>query len=286
MAVSADHPQTRDRGPASARPAAAPAAATPRRRPAGPARPVRAIAARACSTSVDLPIPGSPPSKVTDPGTSPPPSTRSSSATPVGTGVAAVAGDARSGPPAAATGPGRAGSRPTRRLGPRPDGSSPPRPASSTPRSGAAAGPAGGRPTRSRCSGGRFGSGPRRHPRTGCDGIRRVRPRWPPCRPVRGDRAGPGVRLAGAAAGAGAAPPKIAQTEQAEQERAQHAADRWRTVMIRPSFQVRVTAASSRSGPSRGVQCSVPSCCEAALVRTSGPARRAATEKVNTWSGF
>jgi hypothetical protein len=40
-------------------------------------------AAAACSISVDLPMPGSPPIKVTDPNTSPPPSTRSSSAEPV-----------------------------------------------------------------------------------------------------------------------------------------------------------------------------------------------------------
>jgi hypothetical protein len=36
-----------------------------------------------CSIKVDLPIPGSPPIKVTDPATNPPPSTRSSSADPV-----------------------------------------------------------------------------------------------------------------------------------------------------------------------------------------------------------
>ena len=34
-------------------------------------------------TSVDLPMPGSPPSKITEPGTKPPPVTRSSSAMPV-----------------------------------------------------------------------------------------------------------------------------------------------------------------------------------------------------------
>ena len=42
--------------------------------------------ARSCSKSVLLPMPGSPPSSVTDPGTSPPPNTRSSSARPVGWG--------------------------------------------------------------------------------------------------------------------------------------------------------------------------------------------------------
>ena len=39
--------------------------------------------AAACSSSVDLPMPGSPPTSVTEPGTSPPPSTRSSSPIPV-----------------------------------------------------------------------------------------------------------------------------------------------------------------------------------------------------------
>ena len=42
------------------------------------------MAAIACSSSVDLPIPGSPPSRMTPPGTSPPPSTRSNSSNPVG----------------------------------------------------------------------------------------------------------------------------------------------------------------------------------------------------------
>src|SRR6266536_6415789 len=37
----------------------------------------------ACSSRVDLPIPGSPPSKTTPPATSPPPSTRSNSSIPV-----------------------------------------------------------------------------------------------------------------------------------------------------------------------------------------------------------
>src|SRR3546814_9430280 len=39
--------------------------------------------AAACNSSVDLPIPGSPPISVADPSTSPPPSARSSSAIPV-----------------------------------------------------------------------------------------------------------------------------------------------------------------------------------------------------------
>ena len=40
-------------------------------------------ATQACNNNVDLPIPGSPPSNVTEPVTSPPPSTRSSSPRPV-----------------------------------------------------------------------------------------------------------------------------------------------------------------------------------------------------------
>ena len=43
-----------------------------------------AIRATVCSSSVDLPMPGSPPNKITAPSTSPPPSTRSSSPMPVG----------------------------------------------------------------------------------------------------------------------------------------------------------------------------------------------------------
>ena len=45
--------------------------------------PSPAIASIACNRIVDLPTPGSPPSNVTDPGTRPPPSTRSNSAIPV-----------------------------------------------------------------------------------------------------------------------------------------------------------------------------------------------------------
>ncbi len=46
-----------------------------------PRAPASAIAPSACSTSVLLPMPGSPPINVSDPATSPPPSTRSSSGT-------------------------------------------------------------------------------------------------------------------------------------------------------------------------------------------------------------
>ena len=45
--------------------------------------PAALMAAADCSMSVDLPMPGSPPIKVTEPGTRPPPSTRSSSPEPV-----------------------------------------------------------------------------------------------------------------------------------------------------------------------------------------------------------
>ena len=46
--------------------------------------PARTRAAANCRVRVDLPTPGSPPSRVTDPGTSPPPRARSASAIPVG----------------------------------------------------------------------------------------------------------------------------------------------------------------------------------------------------------
>ena len=46
-------------------------------------RAARASCASSCSSSVLLPMPGSPPSNVTEPGTTPPPSTRSSSPMPV-----------------------------------------------------------------------------------------------------------------------------------------------------------------------------------------------------------
>jgi hypothetical protein len=46
--------------------------------------PLRCRASSACSSSVDLPMPGSPPMSTTPPSTMPPPSTRSSSSCPVG----------------------------------------------------------------------------------------------------------------------------------------------------------------------------------------------------------
>ena len=51
--------------------------------------PARTRAAASCRVKVDLPIPGSPPRSVTEPGTRPPPRHRSASAMPVGTVVAA-----------------------------------------------------------------------------------------------------------------------------------------------------------------------------------------------------
>ena len=77
-------PSRRPAAPASPRPSAAracgPARWLPRPRCRWPALPVRAKARRPCSSSVDLPMPGSPPTRIADPGTRPPPSTRSSSA--------------------------------------------------------------------------------------------------------------------------------------------------------------------------------------------------------------
>ena len=68
----------------AARPAAAPARPLPRPRCRRRARRPAASLAQAWISSVDLPMPGSPPSRMTDPGTKPPPVTRSSSATPLG----------------------------------------------------------------------------------------------------------------------------------------------------------------------------------------------------------
>ncbi len=76
-------------------------------------RPSRARAAAACSSSVDLPMPGSPPTRIAEAGTRPPPRTRSNSAMPVGRRGGGSAVPARStnatrrpAPPLAA-GPGR-----------------------------------------------------------------------------------------------------------------------------------------------------------------------------------
>ena len=55
----------------------------PRRRCRSAAAPDCAKAAAACSSSVDLPMPGSPPTRIAEAGTRPPPSTRSSSAMPL-----------------------------------------------------------------------------------------------------------------------------------------------------------------------------------------------------------
>src|SRR6476660_8903926 len=53
--------------------------------------PVRANLAATSSSRVDLPTPGSPASRITAPGTTPPPSTRSSSPIPVGRDSASLA---------------------------------------------------------------------------------------------------------------------------------------------------------------------------------------------------
>ena len=73
-------------------------------------------AASTWSSSVDLPMPGSPPSSVTEPGTSPPPSTRSSSATPVGRGGARRRGRPRRSATAAGVGASGASRRRRRAL--------------------------------------------------------------------------------------------------------------------------------------------------------------------------
>ena len=89
-----------------------PGGATPRPTRRARAHRPRATAARTWVSSVDLPMPGSPPSSVTDPGTRPPPSTRSSSATPVGRAPAASGSTA-------AIGVGRSVRRRTARRRPR-----------------------------------------------------------------------------------------------------------------------------------------------------------------------
>ena len=70
----------------SARPRTCAADSSPvmyRTGPRPPAAAVRAAFAATSSSSVDLPTPGSPARRITAPGTMPPPSTRSSSPTPV-----------------------------------------------------------------------------------------------------------------------------------------------------------------------------------------------------------
>ena len=89
---------------------------TPRRWRRGPVphRPGAAMPAAACSSRVDLPMPGSPPSSTSEPATRPPPRTRSSSPIPTGGGAPArrrppsgTAGAARRpGPAPRADGPG------------------------------------------------------------------------------------------------------------------------------------------------------------------------------------
>ncbi|MPM59358.1 hypothetical protein SDC9_106198 [bioreactor metagenome] len=60
-------------------------------------RPERCSASRACSSSVDLPMPGSPPISTTPPSTTPPPSTRSNSSMPLGVRATSCASMAASG---------------------------------------------------------------------------------------------------------------------------------------------------------------------------------------------
>ena len=72
--------------------AAAPPTPRPRHTARGRVPPVRVARCRAAiaSTSVDLPMPGSPPSSTSEPGTRPPPSTRSTSPMPTRDAVAAA----------------------------------------------------------------------------------------------------------------------------------------------------------------------------------------------------
>ena len=125
----------------AARPGPAPAACSPRPTRRAPPRRPRPAAPSACSSNVDLPMPGSPPSRVTEPGTRPPPRTRSSSATPVGRGRALGGVDLED--------RRRPVGRPVaRRAGPRPGGAPrpPPRGCSTPPHVGQRP-PTSGRPT-------------------------------------------------------------------------------------------------------------------------------------------
>ena len=104
--ANARRPTVRSAGPGGPR-AAGPGRATPRPTRTGREPPpgARVRPAAAWSRSVDLPIPGSPPTRTSEPGTSPPPRTRSNSSIPSrrrGRSASAIA--AR---PVGATRPGR-----------------------------------------------------------------------------------------------------------------------------------------------------------------------------------
>ena len=91
----------------AARRAGAPVRSIPRRRRRPRGRRARASAAQAWISSVDLPMPGSPPISVAEPGTKPPPATRSSSPMPVtmrgsGSDSPARSSSGKGRPPAAA----------------------------------------------------------------------------------------------------------------------------------------------------------------------------------------
>ena len=91
-----------------ARPEAAPARSLPRPRYRRRACPALASAAETCISSVDLPMPGSPPMRITEPRTKPPPVTRSNSARPDGVRGASCVSPAR---------PSSGNTRPFARLG-------------------------------------------------------------------------------------------------------------------------------------------------------------------------
>ncbi len=113
-------------------------------------------AARAASTwrsRVDLPMPGSPPSRVTEPGTSPPDRTRSNSLHARSGRPPPRTRPPRPAAPAATTGRGRPPPGPAVRAGPPPPGCSTPRRSGSGP-------PTGRWSIRSRCSGGAWPSWP------------------------------------------------------------------------------------------------------------------------------
>ena len=114
----------------AARPAGGPARPTPRRRRTACAARPPARLPSAMFVSVDLPIPGAPPSRTSDPGTMPPPSTRSSSPMPVlmrATGGEPTSRSRRGVSVRGAPPPGAAAVAPAPR--PRPEAPPPPRPA-------------------------------------------------------------------------------------------------------------------------------------------------------------